>query len=236
MESGVNSTARQLLVTGAVFGTLFTCGCGEPKQEQLPGESTGSSIGKLVTFEAPKYWILQNHLTQGNSESFQFLIPDAATDGTTESANAGISIEPVRDRMNVTNFANFRLQTKSSPYGYAVLTNIFAGDKWCSAVTRGQQNGTPYVIMDRFGVDQGVMVFFRVAHPVLTNNASAVTLSISNFNAVVRSLKIRGMNSVNSEMRQDHGVIWLRSFGDMDTNWMVSATNSSIYRSPLPRE
>jgi hypothetical protein len=165
-----------------------------------------------------KIGILQNHLVNSNSENFQFLIPDSATDGTPDSANAGISIEPMRDGMNITNFSGLRLESVPNPYGYAVLTKIFSGDKWCSAVTRAQQNETPYVIMDRFGVDQGVMVFFRVAQPVLKNNNDVVQLSISNFNAVVRSLKIGGTNMVNSEMRQDHGSIWLRAFSDMDTN------------------
>jgi hypothetical protein len=213
---------------------LVICGCGQAKHDQPRNESSTSPAGKLVTFDAPKDWVLQNHLVKSNSESFQFLIPDAATDGTSDSANAGISIETVRDGMNVTNFARLRLENTPNSNGYAVLTQIFANDKWGSAVTRGQQDATPYIVMDRFGVDQGVMVFFRVAQPVLANNQDAVVLSISNFNAVVHSLKIGGTNTVNSEMRQDHGTIWLRAFSDMDTNWMASSTNNLIYRSPLP--
>ncbi len=216
----------------AMLVSLVICGCGQTTHDQPRTESTNSLAGKLVTFDAPKDWILQNHLVNSNSESFQFLIPDSATDGTPDSANAGISIELVRDGMNVTNFSALRLESISSSHGYAVLTKIFAGDKWCSAVTRGQQDATPYIIMDRFGVDQDVMVFFRVAQPVLTNNQDAVTLSISNFNAVVNSLKIGGTNAVNSEMRQDHGTIWLRAFSDTDTNWMASPTNKPIYRAP----
>jgi len=220
----------------AMLVALVICGCSKAKHDQPLNESSNSPAGKLVAFDAPKDWILQNHLVNSNSESFQFLIPDSATDGTPDSANAGISIEPVRDGMDVTNFSGLRLESTSNPHGYAVLTKIFAGDKWCSAVTRGQQDTTPYVIMDRFGVDQGVMVFFRVAQPVLTNNQDAVALSISNFNSVTCSLKIGGTNTVNSEMRQDHGAIWLRAFSDMDTNWMASPTNKPIYRSPLPQK
>ncbi len=236
MKSSLHRTTNRFLSTGAMLAALVVCGCGQAKHEQPQGGTTNSFAGKLVNVDVPKDWILQKHLLQSSSESFQFLIPDAATDGTPDSANARISIEPAREGMGVTNFATLRLQTTSSPYGYAVLTNIFASDKWCSAMTRGQQDETPYIIMDRFGIDHGVMVFFRVAQPILTNNPVAVALSISNFNAVVRSLKIGGSNAVNSEMRQDHGAIWLRAFSDMDTNWMVSPTNELIYRSPLPRK
>jgi len=234
MQTSVNRTANRLLPLSATLVALLICGCGQVKHDQPRNESSNSPAGKLVTFDTPKDWILQNHLVNSNSESFQFLIPDSATDGTPDSANAGISIEPVRAGMNVTNFSGLRLESTSSPHGYAVLTQIFANDKWGSAVTRGQQDSTPYIIMDRFGVDQGVMVFFRVAQPVFTNNQDAVALSISNFNAVVHSLKIGGTNTVNSEMRQDHGTIWLRAFSDMDTNWMTSPTNELIYRSPSP--
>ena len=224
--------AQFRLPMSLILISLVICGCGQAKHDQPQSELSSSTAGKLVTFDAPKDWILQNHLVNSNSESFQFLIPDSATDGTPDSANAGISIEPVRDGMDVTNFSGLRLESTSSPHGYAVLTKIFAGDKWCSAVTRGQQDATPYMIMDRFGVDQGVMVFFRVAQPILTNNQSVVALSISNFNALVHSLKIGGTNAVNSEMRQDHGTIWLRAFSDSDTNWMASSTNRPIYHAP----
>jgi hypothetical protein len=228
------SHGNTICLIGALLSILFVCGCGQAKQDSQQSEVTNSFAGKLVAFDPPKEWVLQNHITQTNSESFQFLIPDATTDGTSDSANAGFLIETASDGMDITNFANQRLQTTSSPYGYIVITNIYAGDKWCSAMTRGQQDETPYVIMDRLGVDQGVMVFFRIAQPVLTNNAVAVALSISNFNKIVRSLKIGGSNTVNSEMREDHGTIWLRAFSDMDTNWMVSPTNELIYRSPSP--
>ena len=207
--------------------TLFTSGCEKAKQDRKQGETTFA--GKLVTFDIPKMWVLQKHATETNFETFQFLIPDAATGGTSDSANAGISIEETHDGVDVTNFAALRLQTTSEPSDYVVLTNIFANDKWCSALTRGQQGKTPYLLMDRFGVDHGVMVLFRIAQPILTNE-SVVAESISNFNAVVRSLKIGGTNVVNSEMRKDHGVIWLRAFNDTDTNWM---TNKLVGRSPL---
>jgi hypothetical protein len=85
-------------------------------------------------------------------------------------------------------------------------------------------------------MDRGVMVCFRVAVPILKNDQGVLTSSISNFNWVVNSLKIGETNAVNSEMRWDHGVTWLRPFNDLDTNWMVSPTNDVIYRSPLSQK
>jgi hypothetical protein len=222
------------LLMCAILVALVFSGCGQAKNDQPQIESSNSPAERLVAFDAPKDWILQNHLVNSNSESFQFLIPDSVTDNTPDSANAGILIELVHNGMDVTNFSGSLLENAPNLHGYAVLTKIFAGNKWCSALSRGQQGATPYIIMDRFGVDLGVMVFFRFAQPVLTNNQSAVALSISNFNAVGRSLKIGGTNMVNSEMRQDHDTIWLRAFSDMDTNWMASPTNKLIYRSPSP--
>jgi len=141
---------------------IVLCGCGQTKNDQPRTESSNSPSWKLVSFDAPKDWILQNHLVNSNSESFQFLIPDSATDGTPDSANAAIIIEATRDGMDVTNFSRLKLEGTPKPSGYAVIGKIYASDKWCSSMTRGQQYATPYIIMDRFGVDQGMMVFFEL--------------------------------------------------------------------------
>lgn len=231
MQKGCNNTSW-LIVT--VFSTLIACGCRESKQNHQSG-TADSFAGKLVTFDVPKEWVLQSHVTKTNSESFQFLIPDTATDGTLDSANAGISIEQADEGLDVTNYADLRLQINSASTGDVVLTKIFANDKWCSAITHGQQSATPYIIMDRFGVDCGMRVFFRVAQPVLTND-HVVMDSISNFNAVAISLKIGGTNAVNSEMRRDHGTVWLRAFSDVDTNWMILPTSNLVYRSSLQQK
>src|SRR6266704_24681 len=97
MKSIVNQAANKLLPMSATLAALVMCGCGQAKHNQPQNEPSNSPAGKLVTFETPKDWVLQNHLVKSNSESFQFLIPDAATDDTPDSANAGISIELVRD-------------------------------------------------------------------------------------------------------------------------------------------
>jgi hypothetical protein len=220
---------RSSFSTATLLSIVTVCGCREAREDDQKKETTGSFAGKLVTFDIPKAWVLQNHVTKTNSESFQFLIPDASTDGTPDSANAGIIIEKANDGVDITNYAESRLGAAPNEVGYAVLTKIFANDKWCSAMTRGQQETTPYIIMDRFGVDDGVAVLFRVTQPILTNG-SVIAESISNFNSVVSSLKIGGTNTVNSEMRQDRGTIWLRAFSDKDTNWM---TNNLTVRSPL---
>lgn len=217
-----------ICLTVALLSTFVTCGCRQAEQSQKERGVTE----KLVTFDVPKDWVLQKHLTDTNLETFQFLIPDAATDNTPDSANAGISIEKTHGGLDLTNFAKSRLQSTPNLEGYVVLTNIFASDKWCSAMTHGQQGSTPYVIMDRFGFDHGVTIFFRVVQPILANDR-AVADSISNFNLVVASLKIAGTNAVNSEMREDHNTIWLRAFSDMDTNWM---TNELTAGSPLQRK
>jgi hypothetical protein len=223
---------RASFLTVALLSTVSVFGCGEAKEAEQNSQMLTSLVGKSVTFDVPKAWVLQKHATNVDSESFQYLIPDAATDDTSDSANAGIFIEAAGDGLNVTNFSNLRLGSTPNPDGDTVMTKIFANDKWCSAISRGQQDQTPYIIMDRFGLDQGVSVMFRLAQPVLTNRP-VIAESISNFNAVVDSLKIGGTNAVNSEMRQDRGTIWLRAFSDMDTNWM---TNKVTIRSPLPRK
>ena len=219
---------RASFLTIALLSTFTVSGCRDAKKNERKSETMTSFLGTPVTFDVLKTWVLQKHATNVDSESFQYSIPDAATDDAADGANAGIFIEAANDGVNVTNFSHLRLGSTPNPYGYSALTTIFANDKWCSAISRGQQDKTPYIIMDRFGVDRGVAVMFRLAQPILTND-TVVSDSISNFNAVVNSLKIGGTNNVNSEMRQNRGTIWLRTFGDADTNWM---TNNPTARSP----
>ena len=219
-----------LLLTALTFG-----GCVKSQRINEP-TAQNTLLGGKVTFDAPKDWVLQKKESHGAVEIVQFVIPDPTTENTPDSANAGITIEPLQPNVTLTNFGDAKLQDsyKANPHGYAVLTDIFADNKWRTTLSRGQQDKTPYVIMDRFGVDQNVMVHFLVAHPVYSNNFAAVAQSISNFNAIVLSLKIGGTNTVNSETRLDYGTIWLRNFSDSQTNWMVSPTNKPVFRSPTP--
>lgn len=191
--------------------------------------SPRSLLDKSVTFEFPKNWILQKNFKQQKAEVLQLFVPYPETDDTPDSANAGLTAEPAQEGFDVKNFGDFKLQNKYE--GTAILTDITSDDgKWRTVLWRSRQDKTPYVILDRFGVDKGVMVHFMLSFPVLEKgNGKWISQTLSEFNSIVKSLKIKGVNSVNSEAKYDHDMIWLRDFKDPTQKLDPS---KMIYRMP----
>jgi hypothetical protein len=204
-------------IAALVSAMTVSCNHPQPSSHAFP---TTHLFGGKVALTIPASWIKQQHVTNGNIEIIQFEVPDQTTETTPDSANAIVSVEPLQTGATVTNFGDARLFKGALSEGNAVLTDFIADARWRTALSRGQQGSTPYVIMDRFGVDRGVMVLLRLAQPVFPNNGSELAHSVSNFNLVVSSLKIGGTNTIDSQMRMDNGTVWLRHFSDQDTNWM----------------
>ena len=211
-------TSTCFAITLLVFAMAAgSCSRTNPPSSPLP---TTHLFGGKVTLTIPTTWIKQMRATNGGIVILQFEVPDPTTENTHDSANAVVTVEPQQTGATVTNFGDARLFKGELAEGNAVLTDFIADARWRTALSRGQQGSAPYVIMDRFGVDRGVMVLLRLAQPVFSNNGSELARSVSNFNLAVSSLKIGGTNTIDSEMRMDNGTVWLRHFSDQDTNWM----------------
>ena len=165
----------------------------------------------IVTFELPSSWQVQRQGPHRSAQIIQLLIPDAATDNTPESSNAVITAEPLQSGLTVKSFGDSSLR---KPYT-TVLTDIPAGKNWRTVLSHGQLGKTGYVTLDRFGVDAGYMVQLRVAFPVIERaDARWMTKVVADCNSLIRALKIKGKNVVTSELKADHGVVWLRDFKD----------------------
>jgi len=195
----------------------------------MGSESPNALLDKTVTFKLPKDWVLQKQLKQHQAEVLQLFIPYPETDNTPDSANAGLTAELQQEGVDVKRFGDFKLLNKYK--GTAILTDIISDDgAWRTVLWRSRQDKTPYVILDRFGVDKGVMVHFNLSFPVLdTGNGEWITKTLSGFNSVVRSLKIKGNNAINSEVKYDNNLIWLRDFKD-PTNSLDPS--KMVYRLP----
>lgn len=180
--------------------------------------------GTNIAFELPRTWQVQRHITNGTAEILQLLIPDPDTDGTPDSSNAGITAEPLQSGLDVGAFGDSRLATKDP--SFLTITDISAGEHWRTALSSAHQGKTPYIIVDRFGVADGWMVVLRVAFPIIERaDANWTDRTLSEINQLIASLKISGTNAVNSELRQDKSMIWLRKYDD---NWRP--TDESLKR------
>jgi hypothetical protein len=175
----------------------------------------GTLKGASIAFKLPPTWQAQRHITNGTAEVLKILIPDPDTDGTPDSSNAAITAEPLQPGLDVRTFGDSRLATKEP--SFVTITDISAGEHWRTALSSAHQGRTPYIIVDRFGVADGWMVVLRAAFPIIERaNASWTDRTLSEINQLIASLKINGTNAVNSELRQDKNMIWLRKYDD---NW-----------------
>jgi hypothetical protein len=141
----------------------------------------------------------------------QLLIPDPDADDTPESSNAAITAEPLQAGFAVKTFGDSSVRKPDM----TVLTDIPAGQNWRAVLSHGHPAKTAYVVVDLFGVDAGYMVHLRVAFPVIQRaDARWMANAVADCNRLIKSLKIKGKNTLTSELKVDNGVLWLRDFKD----------------------
>src|ERR1043166_2787633 len=76
-------------------------------EEPLPHSLMDSN----VTFKLPDHWRLQRQFTNRAATVLQLLISDSDTDHTPDTANAGITAEPLQPGVTVQSFGDFKLRT-----------------------------------------------------------------------------------------------------------------------------
>ena len=178
-----------------------------------------SLFSGAVTFHLPSNWKVQRQGPHGSAEVVQLLIPDPDTDNTPESSNAVITAEPLQPGLTVKSFGDSSIHKPDM----TVLTDIPAGKTWRTVLSHGHPGKTAYVVLDRFGLDAGYMVHLRVAFPVIQRaDARWMTNVAADCNKLIKSLKIKGGNVVTSELKLDHGVVWLRDLKDPAKNFDYS--------------
>jgi hypothetical protein len=189
------------------------------------GPLPDSLFDKNVTFMIPAKWIVQRQFSKESAEVLQILIPDPDTDDTPDSSNAILTAEPLQSDVNVQRFGDSRLQH------VAVVTDIPAGQAWRTVLSRADQEKTPYIIFDRFGVDAGYMVALRVAFPIIQRKDKEwLARTVAACNEFVGSLKIRAKNVVTSELKDENGIVWLRDLKDPEETFRGPNDEVKFYR------
>src|SRR5678816_2160633 len=161
-----------------------------------------SFIEKRVTFSIPSYWVIQlqeNTKTVGRT---QIIIPYPATDNTPHSANAAIIANTLPGNVTVKDVGD-RVYRNQYP-GMAIVNDIPDGKNWRTIVWTAQTEGAPYIMLDRFGVVNGVAVEFLVGFPLLENgDPKWVERVVGEFNTLCKGLKIDGTNSSEAKVHID---------------------------------
>lgn len=158
-----------------------------------------SFIDKRVTFSIPGHWEIQSQEDKKTLGRIQILIPYPATDDTPHSANAAIIANTVPDTVTLKDMGD-RIATRGYP-GLAIVNDIADGGNWRTIVWTARTEGVPYLMLDRFGLANGVAVEFMVGFPLLEKgDPKWVERVVDDFNATCQSLKIDGTNSSEAKV------------------------------------
>ena len=160
-----------------------------------------SLVGKRVTFSLPSSWIVQKQEAEKTSGRIQILIPYPATDNTPHSANAAVIANAVPKDVTVKD-AGDAVYKNQFP-GFAVVNDIADGKNWRTLVWTAK-NEVPYIMLDRYGVVNGVAVEFLVSFPLLEKgDPKWIEKTVADFNSFCEGLKIDGTNSTEAKVHLD---------------------------------
>jgi hypothetical protein len=165
-------------------------------------EQPTSFIQKRVTFSIPSHWEIQIQEDTKTMGRTQILIPYPATDDTPHSANAAITANTVPAQVTIKDIGD-RVYGMKHP-GFAIVNDIADGNNWRTIVWTAKTEGVPYVMLDRFGLVNGIAVEFMVGFPLMENgDAKWIEKVVEDFNATCQSLKIDGTNSDKAKIYVD---------------------------------
>jgi hypothetical protein len=168
----------------------------------LAQERPTSFIQERVTFSIPSHWVIQKQDDTKTMGRTQIFIPYPATDDTPHSANAAITANIVPAQVTIKEIGD-RVYGLNHP-GVAIVNDIADGNNWRTIVWTAKTEGVPYVMLDRFGLVNGIAVEFMVGFPLLENgDPKWVEKVVQDFNATVQSLKIDGTNSDKAKIYLD---------------------------------
>lgn len=145
-------------------------------------------LDERVSANIPRRWTLM----QETSLKQLYSIPFPEAENTQHSANASIATDRINISLNVQDYGNSILADSIIPSeGSVIVSDNQDGKYWRSVLWRAQDQ-VPYVVWDRFGVKDGVVVHFRVGYPLLENSIESQKILTEEINAVTESLTIHG--------------------------------------------
>lgn len=172
----------------------------EPAKPALP-PPPGSVMSGRVTFKLPKDWEVQRPVKQGIADGYQLGIPGKEFDGTKHSANAAIIAEEQEILVTAADFSEWKLKRFTGER----LDIIDEGPNWRTVLSKDMVDGTPYIIVDRFGVKGKLVAYLRLAFPIVKNNIVWEKKLVTDYNALVKSWQIEGDANVRCHLVRDEG-------------------------------
>ncbi len=147
--------------------------------------------GGAIAVSVPSSWHLLGHPSADTSEGYVFHVR-SATDSTTDDRTNVLVLARVRhDRSTLQNFSETLFQRMTAEDHVLVLRDTTKDDRTRSIFWRGEQRGTPYVILDKFAVQDTFYLNLRFAMPLLTGvSPDWERQTLSQLNALVATVNV----------------------------------------------
>jgi len=164
-------------------------------------------------------WRFETGRTGTETELATYRVPYLTAEKGVRYAEAMVSADIVPETLVVSAAPEFQQSRLPPPEGLVVIDDA-VGDKWRTRLGLSQTN----LVMERFGVDKGILVMIRQIQPVVAaNHFAGIQHCLDDFNSAVRSLKMRGANEITTEVRMTNGIVWLQR---LDAPSSTPSTNS----------
>jgi hypothetical protein len=132
----------------------------------LPQAEAYNLLGAAVTVEAPSTWHFLGKESDRGEDAlfFHFRVPAMDT-VSKDRTNIIVRARPLPPRSQFEALTDTTLGAVIQS-GAAVLSDTLIGATTRAVLWRGELRGTPYVILDKFGLVQGIFVYIRSAMPL----------------------------------------------------------------------
>lgn len=134
-----------------------------------PATPARSFLRGAVAFHLPPGWEVQAWIAEGGAEGVALQVPCAALDPTPHGGNVNLLAEPNAGGEGLASWSARRLAVAAPREPVEERSEA----AWRTVVSRGEDGGVPYVVVERFGVSRRARVHAVAAWPVLPETRGA---------------------------------------------------------------
>lgn len=157
------TAAAAAAIGGLAAGTLRVRAAAAPP----PASPVRTFLRGAVSFRLPPGWEVQAWVAEGAAVGVALHVPCAALDPTPHSANVNLLAEPNDEGEGLASWSARRLAVVAPRAPVEERSEA----AWRTVVSRGEDGGVPYVVVERLGVSPRARVHAVAAWPVLPETA-----------------------------------------------------------------
>jgi hypothetical protein len=218
-------TVKTCLGFALALTLLMAVGCAHPPAAQSPvtPEESPTPQGTQgwqefrlpssgIQLSIPEEWKVTRNEPRGTGHLILVEIPFPAAAETLHASQLVLSTTSNDVLIDVRAYGAWSLKDVVAKDPESIMAGALDGNSWMTVVSRAEQNGLSFAVIDRFGVSQGHMANLRVTLPLLARAPlSWFETTIPQVNAVIKKFSMGGENPSTSELAIEEGTLRLRS-------------------------